>query len=43
MEDFNSQIGARTDSLIRVQRALEMAGVEFVTAGDHGVRMKEIY
>jgi hypothetical protein len=40
MEGFNGPIGARTDTLRRLQRTLEDAGVEFTNDGRPGVRMR---
>jgi predicted transcriptional regulator len=39
MEGFDGPIGARTDSMRRLQRALEAAGVEF--RPDGSVRLRE--
>ena len=40
MESFDGEVGARTDTLSLVQRALEKAGVEFLNHERPGVRMK---
>jgi predicted transcriptional regulator len=39
MEGFNGPIGARTDTLRRLQRVLEQAGIEF--RPDGSVRLRE--
>jgi predicted transcriptional regulator len=40
MEGFDGPIGARTDTMRRLQRALEEAGIEFQDEGRPGVRMR---
>jgi len=40
MEGFDGQIGARTDTLSKVQSALERAGVEFLNHDRPGVRLR---
>lgn len=40
MESFDGQIGARTDTLSKVQAALERAGVEFLDNDRPGVRLR---
>lgn len=40
MEGFDGQIGARTDTLSKVQSALERAGVEFLDSDRPGVRLR---
>jgi predicted transcriptional regulator len=41
MEGFDGPIGARTDTMRRLQRVLEDAGIEFQDEGRPGVRMRE--
>jgi predicted transcriptional regulator len=41
MEGFDGPIGARTDTMRRLQRVLEEAGIEFQDEGRPGVRMRE--
>lgn len=40
MENFNDNVGARTDTLLRVTACLQKAGVEFLNDGQPGVRLK---
>jgi predicted transcriptional regulator len=40
MEGFDGPIGARTDTMRRLQRVLEEAGIEFQDEGRPGVRMR---
>jgi len=40
MEGFDGPIGARTDTLSKVQSALERAGVEFLDSDRPGVRLR---
>jgi len=40
IEAFEGQIGARTDTLVRIATTLEKAGVEFLDDGRPGVRLK---
>lgn len=39
MESFDGEIGARTSTLMLVQRALEKAGIEFLNDERPGVRL----
>jgi predicted transcriptional regulator len=41
MEDFDGAVGARTETLGKVVRALEKAGVEFLNDERPGVRLKK--
>ena len=40
MEGFDGPIGARTDTIRRLQQVLEEAGVEFLDGDRPGVRMR---
>lgn len=40
MESFDGAIGARTDTLDRIQMALEREGIEFLNSGSPGVRVR---
>ena len=40
MESFASEVGSRTETLSKVQAALERAGIEFLGEGRPGVRLR---
>ena len=40
MESFAGEVGSRTETLSKVQAALERAGVEFLGEGRPGVRLR---
>jgi predicted transcriptional regulator len=40
MESFAGEVGSRTETLSKVQAALERAGIEFLGEGRPGVRLR---
>ena len=40
MESFAGEVGSRTETLSKVQTALERAGIEFLGEGRPGVRVR---
>ncbi len=42
MESFAGEVGSRTETLSKVQAALERAGIEFLGEGRPGVRLRAI-
>jgi hypothetical protein len=40
MESFAGEVGSRTETLSKVQAALERAGIEFLGDGRPGVRLR---
>jgi hypothetical protein len=40
METFTGEVGSRTETLSKVQAALERAGIEFLGEGRPGVRLR---
>jgi hypothetical protein len=42
METFAGEVGSRTETLSKVQTALERAGIEFLGEGRPGVRLKAL-
>lgn len=41
MESFDGEIGCNTNTLHKVQFALEKAGIEFLNHGEPGVKLKK--
>ena len=42
METFAGEVGSRTETLSKVQAALERAGIEFLGEGRPGVRLRTL-